>query len=252
MSYTGYNVEDAIIFNQGAIDRGLFNMTYYSSYEAYEGSNEEKESETVSHQFANIKNINMDVKNIKSGYDYDHLDDHGLIQENVELSEKMVIIGKVSYDMERPGEALDESIATKKGQAGFVDKTFMTENKEGHRLAKIRIREERKPVVGDKFCSRCGQKGTLGNLIPEQDMPYTSRGVKPDIIINPHAIPSRMTIGQLIETVVGKAGLIYGGFGDCTAFNNKGSKIEVFGKMLSNLGYTFICYLKTMLLKMKN
>ena len=237
MSYTGYNVEDAIIFNQGAIDRGLFNMTYYSSYEAYEGSNEEKESETVSHQFANIKNINMDVKNIKSGYDYDHLDDHGLIQENVELSEKMVIIGKVSYDMERPGEALDESIATKKGQAGFVDKTFMTENKEGHRLAKIRIREERKPVVGDKFCSRCGQKGTVGTILQEKDMPFTEEGIRPDIIINPHAIPSRMTLGQLIETVYGKACAGYGFNGDCTAFNHEGDMAAAFGSILETLGY---------------
>ena len=237
MCYTGYNVEDAIIFNQGAIDRGLFNMTYYSSYEAYEGSNEEKESDTVSHQFANIKDINMDVKSIKSGYDYDHLDQHGLIQENVELTEKMVIIGKVSYDMDRPGEALDESIATKKGQAGFVDKTFMTENKEGHRLAKIRIRGERKPAVGDKFCSRCGQKGTIGTILQEKDMPFTEEGIRPDIIINPHALPSRMTIGQLIETVYGKPCAGYGFHGDCTAFNHEGDMASAFGSILETLGY---------------
>ena len=237
MAYTGYNVEDAIIFNQSAVDRGLFNMTYYSSYEGYEGTGEEKESDTVTHQFANVNSMNATIKNIKSGYDYDKLDDNGLIRENVQLTEKMVVIGKVSYDMNNPGEALDESIATKKGQMGFIDKTFMTENKEGHRLAKIRIREERKPSIGDKFCSRCGQKGTVGTILQEKDMPFTADGIRPDIIINPHAIPSRMTIGQLIETVYGKACTGYGLHGDCTAYNHDGDMAAVFGSILEELGY---------------
>ena len=113
----------------------------------------------------------------------------------------------------------------------------MTENKEGHRLAKIRIREERKPVVGDKFCSRCGQKGTVGTILQEKDMPFTEEGIRPDIIINPHAIPSRMTIGQLIETIYGKACAGYGFHGDCTAFNHEGDMAAVFGSILETLGY---------------
>ena len=237
MTYTGYNVEDAIIFNQSAVDRGLFNMTYYSSYEAYEGNNDEKETETMSHQFANVNDMNVEIKNIKSGYDYGSLDEHGIIQENVELTEKMVVIGKVAFDMNQPGEALDESIATKKGQKGFVDKTFMTENKEGHRLAKIRIREERKPNIGDKFCSRCGQKGTVGTILHEKDMPFTEEGIRPDIIINPHAFPSRQTIGQLIETLYGKACTGFGFHGDCTAYNHDGDMAHTFGSILEQLGY---------------
>ena len=120
---------------------------------------------------------------------------------------------------------------------GFVDKSFMTDGEEGFRLAKVRIREERFPAIGDKFCSRCGQKGTIGLIMEEDDMPFTANGQRPDIIINPHALPSRMTIGQLLETLVGKACSLYGSFGDCTAFVNEGPKHEVFGKLLTNNGY---------------
>jgi DNA-directed RNA polymerase II subunit RPB2 len=101
----------------------------------------------------------------------------------------------------------------------------------------VRIREERIPAIGDKFCSRCGQKGTIGLIIPEKDMPFTEEGVRPDLIINPHALPSRMTIGQLVETLMGKACAMYGGFGDCTAFANKGPKHQVFGSLLKDIGY---------------
>jgi len=122
-------------------------------------------------------------------------------------------------------------------QLGFVDKTFITESEEGARLAKVRIREERMPNIGDKFASRAGQKGTVGVLIREQDMPFTSDGIRPDIIINPHAIPSRMTIGQLVETLVGKACCLYGAYGDCTAFLNTGPKEKQYGKLLVNEGF---------------
>ena len=93
----------------------------------------------------------------------------------------------------------------KKGQLGYVDKSFITEGEQGFRIAKVRIREERIPNIGDKFCSRCGQKGTIGLVIPEENMPFTSDGIRPDIIINPHALPSRMTIGQLVRIINGKS-----------------------------------------------
>jgi hypothetical protein len=148
-----------------------------------------------------------------------------------------VLIGKVTTNLSDPDTSLDNSIMPKKGQLGVVDKTFMTEGQEGFRLAKVRIREERVPAIGDKFCSRCGQKGTIGLVIPGRDMPFTEDGVKPDLIINPHALPSRMTIGQLVETLMGKACLSLGGFGDCTAFVNKGPKNKIFGEVLTDMGY---------------
>ena len=116
---------------------------------------------------------------------------------------------------------------------GVVDKTFITEGETGERIAKVRICEQRIPTLGDKFASTVGQKGTIGMVIPECDMPFTINGTRPDMIINPHALPSRMTIGQLISSITGKACVLYGGFGDCTAFNQRGTKIHFYGEQLS-------------------
>jgi DNA-directed RNA polymerase II subunit RPB2 len=104
----------------------------------------------------------------------------------------------------------------------YIDKNYIDRNGDGYNFAKVRLRIIRKPVIGDKFSSRHGQKGTVGNIIPERDMPFTKNGVKPDIIINPHCIPSRMTIGQMKETILGKVLLHLGVYGDGTAFGSIG------------------------------
>jgi DNA-directed RNA polymerase II subunit RPB2 len=233
--YGGYNVEDSILFNEGSIKRGMFNTTYLNMYESREESSKVG-SNTIDSKFANIEKFN--VINKKPGYSYSELDDNGLIQENVQLDDKKVIIGKITNDLNNDDTFIDSSITPKKGQLGFVDKSFITEGEEGFRIAKVRIREERTPAMGDKFCSRCGQKGTVGLIIPENNMPFTENGIRPDLIINPHALPSRMTIGQLVETLMGKGCAILGGFGDCTAFNNKGPQHEIFGNILNNIGYS--------------
>jgi len=232
--YGGYNVEDSILFNEGSLKRGLFRTTYYNSYEAREDSSKVGNSQVDSH-FANIEDEN--VTGLKPGFDYSHLDKYGMIKEGTLLDDKKVLIGKVMTNLARPDTSVDASVFPKKGQLGYVDKTFITEGELGFRLAKIRVRDERVPAIGDKFCSRCGQKGTIGLVIPEADMPYGDDGIRPDIIVNPHALPSRMTIGQLVETLMGKTCALYGGFGDCTAFMNKGEKSTFFGKMLTQQGY---------------
>jgi DNA-directed RNA polymerase beta subunit len=234
-SYGGYNVEDSILFNEGSIKRGMFNTTYFNMYEARE------ESSKVAGTNIDSKFVNIESKTVfgkKPGYDYSYLDEHGLIRENTQLDDKKVVIGKVTNNINTADTFIDASITPKKGQLGYVDKAFITEGEEGFRIAKVRIREERIPAQGDKFCSRCGQKGTVGLIIPEENMPFTAEGIRPDLIINPHALPSRMTIGQLVETLMGKACAHYGGFGDCTAFVNKGPKHTLFGTLLRNIGYS--------------
>ena len=235
MCYGGYNVEDSILFNEASVKRGLFGTTYYNSYETREESSKVGMT-SVDTVFANIEKSNVVGK--KPGYDYSELDEFGMIKENTPLTEKTILIGRTTSDPIGEGPSRDASIAPKKGQLGFVDKTFITEGEEGFRIAKVRVRDQRIPNIGDKFCSRCGQKGTVGLVIPEQDMPFTKEGLRPDIIINPHAIPSRMTIGQLVETLMGKACAMYGGYGDCTAFMNKGQKATKFGRMLTEVGYS--------------
>ena len=238
MCYNGYNVEDSILFNEGSLKRGLFRTTYYNMYET-----REEEERTYDKRICNVQ-AQPGVRGLKPGGDYSALDRFGLIKENTEMDDKKAVIGRVteqwitgiSGTTDEP-QMEDDSVFPKKGQLGVVDRTFITDEASGKRLAKVRIREERMPGIGDKFCSRAGQKGTVGLIIPEEDMPFAEDGTRPDLIINPHALPTRMTIGQLVETLMGKACVLQGGFGDCTAFVNHGSKHKVFGKMLTELGY---------------
>ena len=235
MSYTGYNVEDAILINKGSVDRGIFRTIYYTSYEARETSSKVA-GMSVNSSFTNIES-KQNVSKLKEDYDYSQLDEHGLVKENTVIDEKVILIGHVTSSPEQKGEYTDDSVTTKKGQLGYVDKSFISEGEEGFRIAKIRIREERLPAIGDKMASRCGQKGTLGLVIPEEDMPYCADGTRPDLIINPHALPSRMTIGQLIECLFGKACAIYGAYGDCTAYAQKGSNYKTYGEMLTKMDF---------------
>ena len=233
MCYTGYNVEDAILINEGAIHRGIFRTTYYSSYEAREESS--KVTGMTNSRFANIEKNNVIGK--KQGYDYSFLDEHGLVKENTELNDKIIVIGKINSSLLNKDVWTDDSVKTKKGQLGFVDKSFITLGEEGFNVAKVRVREERLPAIGDKMASRAGQKGTLGLIIPEDDMPFTADGIRPDLIINPHAIPSRMTIGQIVESLFGKVCTSYGGYGDCTAFQVKGSNYSTYAPLLVKAGF---------------
>ena len=233
--YGSYNVEDSILFNKGSVDRGMFRTTYFNAYEAREESSQVSGS-VVDTRFANIE-TETNITKLKAGYDYSHLDKSGLIKTDTYIDEKTILIGKVITNSDESEISIDDSVGSKKGQIGYIDKTFITDGEEGFRIAKVRVRNERIPAIGDKFCSRCGQKGTIGRIIPEEDMPFTEDGLRPDIIVNPHAFPSRMTIGQLVETLSGILGCEMGAFGDCTAFLNKGSKHKLFGELLTYFGY---------------
>ena len=235
MCYSGYNVEDAVIFNKSALDRGIFRTTYISTYE---GKEEKTKVGNVSidKNFMDVNNFNVVGK--KPGYDYSQLDaESGLIKENSQVNDKTILMGMATNSMASSSAFIDESKAAKKGTIGYIDKSFMTRDEAGGRIAKVRLRHVRIPAIGDKFASRAGQKGTIGIVLPESDMPYTADGIRPDIIVNPHAFPSRMTIGHLVESLTGKACSLYGGFGDCTAFVNKGPKDKLFGGLLTKAGY---------------
>lgn len=239
MCNNGYNVEDSILFNEGSIRRGLFRTTYYSTYDTYEES-KSVGGKRIESRVANLEEYlkNNQIKN-KKGFDYSFLDDRGVIKELSPITQDTILVGKLTTT-NLTEQMKDESIRPKKGQTGYVDKVFMTENKDEtnpDRIVKIRIREDRAPSIGDKFASRCGQKGTVGLIIPEQDMPFTASGLRPDLIVNPHAFPSRMTIGQFVETIIAKTCVVYGAFGDCTAFVNIGNKQQRFGEMLQEEKY---------------
>ena len=236
MTWTGYNQEDSILINEGAIKRGMFRTTYLSSYEVEEESSKRKNQNMMSSQTeAVVQNVQLNpLLTRKPNFDYSHLDELGLIKVNTAIDkDKVVLIGKASHNINDPDHPVDESVTNKKGIRGFVDRTYLSQGEPGFRVARVRVREDRMPVIGDKFCSRCGQKGTVGLIVPEQDMPFTEDGLRPDLIINPHAFPSRMTVGHLIETIVGKACSFTGSFGDSTAFNSNGIEAtELFGQLL--------------------
>tara|TARA_Y100000592_G_scaffold64245_1_gene100095 strand:- start:246 stop:2123 length:1878 start_codon:yes stop_codon:yes gene_type:complete len=233
MTHTGYNQEDSILFNKGAIDRGLFLATIYQT---------EKDEDKKIHGDEEIrcKPDKSKTKGMKFG-NYDKVNENGVIPENTLVENRDIIISKVSPIKEARNDHTklmkyeDQSrIYRTKGEA-YIDKNYMERNGDGYNFCKVRIRIIRKPVIGDKFSSRHGQKGTIGNIIPECDMPFMENGVRPDIIINPHAIPSRMTIAQLKETLLGKVLLELGLFGDGTSFGE--FDIKDICKSLQDIGY---------------
>ena len=161
MSYTGYNVEDAILINEGSIKRGLFRTTYFTTYEAREESSKVS-GNNVNSFFTNIES-KENVSRLKEGFDYSKLDTHGLVKENTEIDDRVVLIGQVTSTTDNKGEYIDNSKTTKKGQLGFVDKSFISEGEEGFRIAKIRVREERLPAIGDKMACALPTQQVLTN-----------------------------------------------------------------------------------------
>jgi DNA-directed RNA polymerase II subunit RPB2 len=234
MTHTGYNQEDSLLLNQGSIDRGMSLVTVYHT------EKDEDKQKINGDEEIRCKPDATKTKSMKMG-NYNKVNSKGVIPENTLVENRDIIISKVTPIKENRNDHTkvikyeDQSKLHKTTEECYIDKNYIDRNGEGYNFAKVRIRTLRKPVIGDKFSSRHGQKGTVGNIIPECDMPFTANGVKPDIIINPHAIPSRMTIGQLKETVLGKVLVELGLFGDGTAFGE--FDIKDICKELLKLGY---------------
>jgi DNA-directed RNA polymerase II subunit RPB2 len=233
MTHSGYNQEDSLLFNQGSIDRGLFQATIYHT-------EKDEDKKINGDEEIRCKPDPAKTKGMKYG-NYSKINSKGLVPENTLLENNDVIIAKVVPIKENRNDHTkiikyeDLSRTFRTNEESYVDKNFIDRNGDGYSFAKVRVRTVRRPVIGDKFSSRHGQKGTIGNIIPECDMPFTSSGVKPDIIINPHAIPSRMTIGQLKETLLGKVLVELGLFGDGTSFGDL--SIDTICKELTKVGY---------------
>jgi DNA-directed RNA polymerase II subunit RPB2 len=232
-SMTGYNQEDSILINEASIGRGLFGATIYHT-------EKDEDKNIIRDEIIRCKPDPTKTRSIKYG-NYDKLNPQGFIEENTLVENRDIIIAKIIPIKENRNDPTktikyeDQSKSFRTTEETYIDKNYTGRNGDGYNFAKVRVRTFRKPVLGDKFASRSAQKGTIGNIIPERDMPFTKDGLRPDIILNPHAIPSRMTIGQLKETLLGKVLLELGMFGDGTSFGDL--NVKTITEELQKLGY---------------
>ena len=229
--YSGYNQEDAVILNKSSVERGLFNTLYYRSYE------DEEEIDAQGNQilFGNpsyLKNIKKD-----NTINYDKLDENGFIREGVYVDENDALMTKYLVEKNSSNDSITRIITktVKFGTSGYVDKVVVVKNKDNLRTCHVRIRKNKIPEMGDKFASRLGQKGVCGMLLDQSEMPFTKQGIVPDVIVNPHAIPSRMTINQFLEVILGKSACLGGFLGDATAFQN--TEVRDYAVLLQKYGY---------------
>lgn len=229
--YSGYNQEDSVIFNQSAVDRGLFTSTFYRTYR----DDEKKSQLTGDEEKFSIPSTDNTIG--MKGSNYSLLNRQGFVPKDTFVRENDVIIGKISPMRDENGTLYyrDNSTTIRNNEHGCVDKVAIARNGDGYRFLKMRVRSHRKPTIGDKHSSRHGQKGTIGMLFRQEDMPCTADGVVPDIIMNPHAVPSRMTIGQVVECVLGKASTMMGCFGDATPFQQIDTGL--IGNILQKFGF---------------
>jgi DNA-directed RNA polymerase II subunit RPB2 len=224
--YTGYNQEDSVILNQASVDRGLFRSFFFRTYK-----DKAKGDERFQRPTEEICKAMHQGDNTKMG-------DDGLAEIGNRVTGGDIIIGKIIPDQRTDvdsREFKDGSTEVRLSETGIVDLVMRTRALTGDDLVKVRTRASRTPQIGDKFSSRHGQKGVCGMTYRQEDMPFTREGIVPDIIMNPHALPSRMTIGQLIECLLGKVSAIQGIEGDATPFSTV--TVEQVGAELQKLGY---------------
>jgi len=241
LPFDGYNIEDAIVLSKATVDRGLGRTFFYRIYES-----EAKQYPGGMRDNFEIPNSEENIRGYKGEKSYRLLEEDGIIASESNVTGGDILIGKTSpprfmeefreFEVQGPYRR-DTSVALRPSESGVVDTIVMTQSNEGGKMFKVRIRDMRIPEIGDKFASRHGQKGVLGILAKNEDLPYTADGVTPDVLINPHAFPSRMTVGMMLESITGKAAALRGKKFDGSAF--VGEKLSEVREIMESSGFKY-------------
>ena len=241
LPFDGYNIEDAIVLSKSAVERGLGRTLFYRIYES-----ESKQYPGGMRDNFEIPNADDNLRGYKGEKSYRLLEEDGIVASESRVSGGDILIGKTSpprfmeeyRELDTSGPyRRDTSIGVRPSETGVVDTIMLTQSSEGGKMFKVRIRDMRSPEIGDKFASRHGQKGVVGLLAKAEDLPYTADGISPDVLINPHAFPSRMTVGMMMESITGKAAAIRGRKVDASAF--VGEKVDEVKGVLEDAGFKY-------------
>jgi len=241
LPFDGYNIEDAIVLSKSSVERGLGRTFFYRIYES-----ESKQYPGGMRDNFEIPNAEDNLRGYKGEKSYRLLEEDGIIASESSVSGGDILIGKTSpprfmeeyRELESSGPyRRDTSIGVRPSETGVVDTIILTQSAEGGKMFKVRIRDMRLPEIGDKFASRHGQKGVVGLLAKAEDLPYTAEGVSPDVLINPHAFPSRMTVGMMMESITGKAAAMRGKKVDASAF--VGEKMDEVKGVMADAGFKY-------------